>query len=673
MAVSPLDRDDMAVAALRVLSAQQVEQARSGHPGMPLGAADVAFVLWTRFLRHMPDDPQWIARDRFILSAGHASALLYSLLHLSGYGLDMDDLIRFRQLGSRTPGHPEHAPELGIEMTTGPLGQGLGASVGMALGLKILEERFRSPAFPGLGSRVFVLASDGDMMEGISSEAGSLAAHLGLDNLVVIYDSNRVTIDGSTELSFTEDVGQRFRAFGWHVTTVNGQDRPAIESALHDALDGPGVPKLLIAETVLAKHVPGGEGDHRLHGSPLGPQRLDGLKRAVGWPETKPFSIPEIAYEPFMARVGIVREEYDSWRSRYESWRSAEPDRAAELDAMFTQAMPENLDTLVAQAVGQKEQATRLHSAAVLGVVMPTMPWLVGGSADLTESNGLPKEHLTRLCKGSYTGQTVHFGIREHAMAAAANGLALLGAFRPFIATFLTFSDYLRPSMRLAALMKLPVIYLFSHDSIFLGEDGPTHQPVEHLASLRALPNLTVMRPADGPEVAASWAWALRSRSGPIAIILSRQRVPVLPRASTALPSVERGAYVLVDHPEPAAVVVATGSEVGLAVAAAEIAQRHGVSLRVVSMPSMELFMGQGSPYRDTVLPPRCPVVGIEAAGGFGWERITGKEGLFIGVIGFGASAPADLLRKAYGLDPEPVARQIMNWLSSQPDKEDLP
>ncbi|MCU0611386.1 MAG: transketolase [Candidatus Eisenbacteria bacterium] len=665
-------RDDVAVAALRVLSAQQVEHARSGHPGMPLGAADVAFVLWTRFLRYVPEDPHWCDRDRFVLSAGHASALLYSLLHLSGFAVSLDDLARFRQLGSPTPGHPERGSTPGVEMTTGPLGQGLGASVGIALGLKILQEKFRSATFPGLNSRVFVLASDGDMMEGISSEAASLAAHLGLDNLVVIYDSNRITIEGGTNLSFTEDVGQRFGAFGWHVQSVEGHDRSAIEGALREALAAGSGPKLLIARTVLAKHVPGGEGDHRLHGSPLGPERFDGLKLALGWPDTPPFTVPATAYEPFAARVSEVRGEYQEWLRRFETWREREPARAVAWDEMFNKPVPENLEALLGDAVGDTEKATRLHSAAVLSAVAPIMPWLVGGSADLAESNGIPSARLAPISKNAYRGQAIHFGIREHAMAAAANGLALTGAFHPFTATFLTFSDYMKPAIRLAALMRLPVVYVFSHDSIFLGEDGPTHQPVEHLAALRALPGLTVIRPADGPEVAAAWAWALRERRGPVAIILTRQKTPALPRDAAGHAPVRRGAYVLADRAAPEAVVVATGSEVAIASEAAALAEARGISLRVVSMPSMELFMCQPRAYRDAVIPPRARVVGIEAACGFGWERVIGRDGLFIGVGGFGASAPADALRNAFGLEPDAVANTIRDWLSSSSDREDL-
>lgn len=659
------EHDDLSVAALRVLSAQMVERAQSGHPGMPLGVADVAFVLWARILRYVPTDPQWIARDRFILSAGHASALLYSMLHMAGYGFSLEDLARFRQLGSATPGHPEREASRGIEMTTGPLGQGFGAAVGVALGLKNLDARFHSPLFPGLGARVFVLASDGDMMEGISSEAGSLAAHLGLDNLIVIYDSNHVSIDGSTSLAFSERVDERFRAFGWAVYTVDGYDRPAIERTVREALATPKTPKLIVAETVLAKGVPGGEGDHRLHGAPLGPDRFRALKEAVGWPESAPFSVPQEAYEPFRARVAEVREEYDAWQRAFARWRAAEPGQAAVWDAMFGQQVPEDLEDAAREAVGATERATRLHSSAVLARVAPALPWLIGGSADLSESNGIPVAQMSRIWRESYAGQRLHFGIREHAMGAAANGLALVGAFRPFVATFLTFSDYLRPAMRLAAMMKLPVIYLFSHDSIFLGEDGPTHQAVEHLAALRSIPHLTVVRPADGPEVAAAWAWALRARSGPVAIVLTRQKVPVLARPAGGLPPVDRGAYIIADVPSPTAVVVATGSEVALALDVAKRAADEGIRLRIVSMPSMELFAVQPYAYRAAVIPPGIPVVGIEAAGGFGWERIIGRGGLFIGVPGFGASAPARELGRAFGLDPESVLSTIRTWHSS--------
>ncbi len=654
--------DDLAVAALRALSAQQIETAQSGHPGMPLGVADVAFVLWTRFLRHAPDDPEWFARDRFILSAGHASALLYSLLHLSGYRVGLDDLARFRQYGSITPGHPERGTTPGVEMTTGPLGQGLGASVGVALGLKLVEARLRPLGFPPLGSRVFVLASDGDMMEGLSSEAGSLAAHLALDNLTVIYDSNRVTIDGPTGLTFSERVGDRFRAFGWHVQTVDGYDRPAIAHALEQAIATEGAPHLIIAQTTLAKHVPGGEGDHRLHGAPLGPTRLKGLLETIEWPNERFFTVPEEAYRPFAQWVEEVRKEYRSWHEALSIWLR-DPSHARAWEELFSQPVPEDFEVLLADAGLGEPRPTRVHSSAVLAAVAGRLPWLLAGSADLTESNGIPVREMAPIAAPTYVGQRIHYGVREHAMAAVSNGLALVGTFRPVAATFLTFADYMRPAMRMAALMRLPVVYAFSHDSVFVGEDGPTHQPVEQLACLRALPGLVVLRPADGWEVASCWSYALRERSGPIAIVLSRQKTRALPREGTGLPPVHRGAYVLTDCPDPDAVLVATGSEVAVALEAKALAAQEGVALRVVSMPSMELFMRQPPAYRDGVIPPHLPTIALEAAVGFGWERIVGRDGLFIGVDRFGVSAPAGDLPKAFGLDPHSVSRRIIDWL----------
>lgn len=660
---------ELSVAAIRVLSAYQVERAKSGHPGMALGAADVAFVLWTKFLRYVPEDPEWIARDRFVLSAGHGSALLYSLLHLAGFPLSIDDLIQFRQLNSKTPGHPERGTTPGVELTTGPLGQGLGAAVGMALGLKMLESRFNGPGFPGLPARVFVLASDGDMMEGISSEAGSMAGHLRLDNLIVVYDSNHVTIDGSTDLCFSEDVAARFASFGWSVHRVDGHDHPSIEAALAQATSTRGSPSLIVATTVLAKGVPGHEGDHRLHGAPLGPQKFQALLEAQGW-RGSPVDIPPDARAPFQARAQQVREEYRSWQRSFQAWRSANPSGAALWDAMMAQPVaPDTLERFL-EAVGREARPTRLQSAAALAVAAPRMPWLVGGSADLTESNGLPVNHMPPVSARSYGGQRIHFGVREHLMAAMVNGLATLRAFRPLTATFLTFCDYMRPAMRLACLMRLPVIYVFSHDSIFVGEDGPTHQPVEHLASLRSMPRLTVLRPADGYEVAAAWAWILQHRDGPVALVLTRQSVDPLPRQGGEPPPVHLGAYVVHQSPDPRATVVATGSEVVTAVHAAGILRERGIPVNVVSMPSMELFMAQPEPYRASVIPPRLPKVGVEAGVRFGWDAIIGPEGLFIGVQDFGKSAPWGVLQEAFGFTPQAVADTIAQWITCHREEQ---
>ncbi len=654
--------DDIAVSALRVLSVQQIEQANSGHPGMPLGAADAAYVIWTRFLRYNPEDPDWMARDRFVLSAGHASALLYSLLHLAGYDLSIEDLSRFRQLGSRTPGHPERGTAPGVELTTGPLGQGLASSVGIALGLKMLSARFSSPSFPGLPSRVWVLASDGDMMEGISSEAGSMAAHLGLDNLFVVYDSNRITINGNTSLAFTESVTSRFRSFGWTVFETDGHDKEALAATLEKAQESHATPVLVVSKTLLAKHVPGREGDHRLHGSPVGPEGVKGLLEALHWPEDSPFRVPDEAYEPFRRRARDLKAVYGQWQKNMAQWKQTEPEEAALLESLFDQPLPHNLEEILMEAVGRDQKATRVHSGLALNAAATHAPWLIGGSADLTSSNKAEIHGASFIERGSFGGRNIHFGIREHCMAAVANGLAAMGAFKPYVATFLVFSDYMRPSIRLATLMKLPVIYIFTHDSIYVGEDGPTHQPIEHLAALRAIPGLTVIRPADGPEVAAAWAWALQKKDGPVVLALTRQKVDTLPHATDSIPPVPRGAYVIVDVPTPHLVLVATGSEVALALRVSELLANEDLIARVVSMPCIELFLQQPTQYRRSVIPGDLPVVAMEAAVGLGWTRIIGRQGLLVGMEEFGASAPAEVLSEHFGFTPQKIASRIRTW-----------
>lgn len=657
--------ESIALATLRVLSAGQVEKANSGHPGMPLGAADAAYVLWTGFLRHNPKDPDWVARDRFVLSAGHASALLYSLLHLSGYALPLSELTRFRQLGSMTPGHPERGVAPGVEITTGPLGQGFGASVGIALGLKMLGARFASSRFPGIPARVWTLASDGDMMEGLSTEAGSFAGHFGLGNLKVIYDSNEVTIDGRISLTFSEDVGGRFTALGWHVLIVDGHDRPALASVFREAERHTASPVLIISKTALAKEVPGREGDHRLHGSPLGSESFAALKRNVGLDDRETFDIPETAYEPFRKRVEFVGEEYTQWQRRYDDWRQAEPRQAELWDIMFKHQLPEAPDRAVLEQITAEARPTRSFSGSVLQTIGPDVPWLVGGSADLTSSNSVIIEKGPPLSRDDLQRRLIHFGIREHAMGAVCNGLALTKAFRPFAATFLVFSDYMRPSIRMAALMGLRVIYIFTHDSIFVGEDGPTHQPVEQLPSLRAVPGLVVIRPADGYEVAGAWLLALKRESGPVALVFSRQNVGVLPRSEDHIPPIERGAYTVLNAENPDVVVIATGSEVFSVVEAASLLAQRGIRARIVSMPCVELFLSQPESYRDQLLPPGIPRVAVEAAIQLGWERIIGTDGLFIGMTGFGSSAPADVLRRHFGLDAPAIAGRISDWLIS--------
>jgi len=657
----------VALSALRVLSVQQVERANSGHPGMPLGAADAAYVLWTRHLRYNPADPEWIARDRFVLSAGHSSALYYSLLHLAGYDLSIEDLKQFRQLHSKTPGHPERSPLKGIEVTTGPLGQGFANSVGIALGLKILNQRFHSQDFPGLPATVWALASDGDIMEGISNEAGSLAGHLGLDNLIVIYDSNRVTIEGSTDLAFSENVEKRFEALGWRCFEVNGHDHGALDNVMKNALDVDDRPSLIISHSVMGKHVSGHEGDHRLHGAPIGSENMKSLLSNLNWPMADDFSIPREAYRPFQERVNTNKDEYEKWIKQFNVWKRNNPSQSASWRLMFEKTLPDDMVSILEHAVGNDSAATRTHSGIALNAAASFAPWLIGGSADLAASNKAHISSASSIGRGDYVGSNIFFGVREHAMAAIANGLATVGAFKPFVATFLVFSDYMRPSIRLAALMKLPVIYLFTHDSIYVGEDGPTHQPVEHLAALRAIPGLTVFRPASGPEVACAWAWALRNTNGPTVLALTRQKVPVLDFSSSEITiDVDRGAYILRDSADKRLIFVATGSEVPLAVQTAELLETQGIRSRVISMPCVELFLSQSSSYRRKILPDDLPIVALEAGISLGWSRIVKENGLFIGLDGFGSSAPAHILGESRGFTPESARDRIMTWLEAR-------
>jgi transketolase len=655
---SVTDLEKLQVDTLRLLAVDMVEAAKSGHPGLPLGAAHVAHVLFTRHLRHAPTHPQWWDRDRFVLSAGHGCALLYSMLHLLGYDLPMEELRRFRQWGSRTPGHPEAKHTVGVEATTGPLGQGFGNGVGMALAARYLGERFNRPGHEIVSHRVYAIVSDGDLMEGVASEAASLAGTWGLGGIVYVYDDNGISIEGDTDLAFREDVGRRFEAYGWHVQHVDGHDMGAVDAAVVAAKAETRRPSLLVARTHIGLDS-AVQDTGEAHGSPLGPDHAKALKRKLGWPEDQPFHVPEQALAAYRRGIGRGQEFVAEWDRRWAAYRATFPDLANELERMQSGRLPEGiLEGLPSWKPGEK-LATREASGKVIMSLSPRMPELVGGSADLAPSNNTYVKGAGDLGLDP-GGRNVRFGVREHGMGSTVNGMALHGGVRPYGATFLVFTDYMRPAIRLAALTRLPVVYVMTHDSIGLGEDGPTHQPVEHLAALRAMPGLTVIRPADANETREAWEVALAS-SGPTLLALTRQKLPVLERPSGA--HVRQGAYVLREARggTPEAVVIATGSEVEIALAgAAQVEAAGGPATRVVSMPSWELFDAQPASWREAVLPRGVTArVSIEAATTFGWRAVVGDHGRSIGVDRFGASAPYQDVYRELGLTPEAVARAV--------------
>jgi transketolase len=659
--------------AIRVLAMDAVEAARSGHPGTPMALAPAAYVLWHRFLRYDPRHPDWPDRDRFVLSCGHASMLQYALLHLSGYDLSLDDLKAFRQWGSKTPGHPERGHTPGVETTTGPLGQGAGNAVGMAIAERLLGEQFNRPGHRIVDHRTWAFVSDGDLMEGVSHEASSLAGHLRLGKLTFIYDDNHITIDGDTALSFSEDVQRRFEAYGWHVVRVaDGNDLPAITAALEAARAESGRPTLVILRTVIADPAPTKRNSSKAHGEPLGAEEVRRTKQIMGWPDEPAFYVPEDALEHWREAVPRGAALEADWRARLDRYASDDPAAAGELQRWLSGELPEGWDRgLPALVPASGPLATRQASGMALQAIAAAVPNLVGGSADLGGSTG------TTLKQGgtfgpTTTGRTFHWGVREHGMAAILNGITAHGGLRGFGSTFLVFSDYMKPAVRLAAIMRLPVLYIATHDSIGLGEDGPTHQPVEHLAMLRAIPNLVVLRPADGTETIEAWRTAMARTDGPTMLVLTRQKLPVLDRTALGpVHGVARGAYVLLDPPggHPQAILIATGSEVHVALAAARLLQADRVRVRVVSMPSWELFAAQPESYRHEVLPPATRVrLGIEAASPFGWERWVGLEGRMLAIDHFGASAPADRLFQEFKFTPEHAAGLVRQLLARRHD-----
>ncbi len=647
------DLEALAVATIKGLAMDAVQRANSGHPGMPMGMADIAVTLWGRFLVVDPDDPTWVDRDRFVLSNGHGSMLLYALVHLAGFPLSLDDLKSFRQWGSPTPGHPERDPERGIEMTTGPLGQGFGTGVGMA----IAEEHLRAVFGDDLVShRTFGFVSDGDLMEGISSEAASLAGHLGLGRLVYFYDDNDISIDGSTDITFSEDVPARFRAVGWHVTEVDGHDREAVAQATKESLEVADRPSLVVCHTHIAAGAPNAQDTAASHGAPLGEEEVRATKEAIGLPVDETFFVPDEVYGFFSEAMDRGRRARRAWMRRRDAAFEADPDLKARWDAYWAPG-PVRLEDPGFE-VGSK-LATRAASGRLFGQIAEKVPSFLGGAADLAAST---KTHIPSdgyFSRDDRTARNLAFGIREHAMGAIVNGLAVHGGLRPYGATFFVFSDYMRPAVRLSALMEAPSIWVFTHDSVFLGEDGPTHQPIEHLASLRAMPGLWVIRPADASETVEAWEVALARTDGPVALVLTRQGVPVLDREPGG---VSRGGYVV--RPGDDVVLVASGSEVHVALGAADLLLGRGISAQVVSLPCWELFFAQDDAYRDSVLGDGLPRVSVEAAATFGWERVVGSDGLVVGVDRFGASAPGGVIAERLGFTADQVADRVADFLS---------
>lgn len=663
-AVIPADKARLCADAIRFLSVDAVEKANSGHPGLPMGAADYAFALWGNYLSFNPEDPRWPNRDRFILSAGHGSMLLYSLLHLFGYDLPLEELQNFRQWGSRTPGHPEFGHTAGVEVTTGPLGQGFANGVGMAIASRMAAERFNTADFSPIDHTVYALVGDGDLQEGISYEAAALAGHLKLGNMVYLYDDNGITIEGKTNLAWSEDVAGRFTAFGWHVQKIDGHDYAQIMAAIAAAKAETGRPSIIIATTHIAFGSPGKQDSSGAHGSPLGKDEIAATRANLGW-QYAPFEVPEEVRTICRDRVEALMRRYTAWQRGFSAWHAANPEKAKLWDEMWNKSIPASLADELIAAVAGKDGATRSLSGSVLQKAAALIPALVGGSADLTPSNNSDIKGSSSVQAGAFAGRNLHFGIREHAMGAVVNGMALYGCFIPYGATFLVFSDYCRPAIRLSALMKQQAIYLFTHDSFFVGEDGPTHQPIEHVASLRMIPGLQLIRPADGLETALAWQAALQYNQGPTLLVLTRQKLPVIDRpASFDSADALKGGYVVTSPAGmPDVVIMASGSEVHVAVDAAKILAAQGVAARIVSVPNLGEFLAQPDAYRGGVLPAGVPRVAFEAGRGESWGKLLGCDGLFIGIDHFGASAPDKVLAEQFGFTAPQVAEKVAAFL----------
>ncbi len=656
---------DLVANTIRGLSMDSVQAADSGHPGLPLGVADVATVLWGKLLKHNPSYPKWPDRDRFVLSAGHGSMLLYSLLHLSGYALSLEELKNFRQWDSLTPGHPESHITPGVETTTGPLGQGLSNAAGMALAERWLAEHFNKPGFEIVNHFTYAIASDGDLMEGISHEACALAGHLGLGKLIVLYDDNKITIDGATELSYSDNVATRFQAYGWHTQQVDGHNPEEIEAAIIEAQRQNGRPSLISCRTIIGYGSPNRQGTAKVHGEPLGEEELRLTKENLGWPLEPKFYVPERAAAHLRSAGEAGAEKQAAWERLFSDYQAAYPEEAAEFIRTVTKQLPEDWQADLPEFEPGKKLATRASSGQILDVLAKNIPELVGGSADLTGSNKTRPKGETHLEREDFSGRYIHFGIREFGMGGMMNGMSLHGGIRPFGGTFLIFSDYMKHTIRLAALMEQPIIYVFTHDSIGLGEDGPTHQPIEQLIGLRAIPNLVVFRPAEAGETAIGWQVALERKHGPTALVLTRQGLPTLDRTKYGSASyARRGAYVLSDVDDPAVILIGTGSEVHIALEAQARLAEEGIGARVVSMPSWELFEQQPAHYRESVLPAAITArVSIEAAAPHGWERYTGSGGAIIGLNRYGASAPYEIVYERLGITAEAMVEAVKGLL----------
>lgn len=651
-----------AINTVRLLSADGVQKANSGHPGMPMGSADYAFTLWSKFLRFDPQRPDWIGRDRFVLSAGHGSMLLYSLLHLFGYDVTIEDLKQFRQLGSKTPGHPEYGHTPGVEVTTGPLASGLASAVGMAIGLKQLVARIGAPKELFKNQKVYVVSGDGCIMEGTSHEACSLAGHLKLDNLILFYDSNKITIEGSTSLAMSEDVGARFEAYGWNVLKINGQCPRQIEAAVTLAQSCKDKPTIIIGETTIGFGSPHLAGTAKSHGAPLGEDELKATKAALGFDPEQSFVVPEDVRGFLSDRIAEKKADAAEWDAQFDAWKSSSPDGAALLEAILGKEIPADLEARLLAAVPEKDVATRASSGAMIQVVAKAVPAVVGGSADLAPSNNTYMKEMGDFTAEDRAGRNFHFGVRELGMGLVCNGLALTYAI-PFSATFMVFSDYMKPAIRLAAIQKLHQVYVFTHDSYAVGEDGATHEPIEQLAMFRSLPGVTLLRPAESHEVALAWAYAVRA-DHPVILSLTRQALPNLPAEVVARMDVAKGAYVVSSDEDFEAILIGSGSELAACVKAAEALRAQGRKLRVVSMPSWDLFEAQGAEYKESVLPKACRKrVAVEAACTMGWSKYVGDEGMVIGLDHFGESAPYKALADKYGFTPEKVTAAVAEYL----------
>jgi transketolase len=660
--------DQLCIDTIRTLSMDAVQAANSGHPGTPMALAPLAYVIWTRHLKHNPADPGWADRDRFILSAGHASMLLYSLLYLSGYGLTLDDIKNFRQWDSPTPGHPEYGLTRGVETTTGPLGQGVANGVGMGLAEAHLAARYNRPGHEVIDHHVYAICSDGDLMEGVAAEAASLAGHLKLGKLIYFWDDNKITIEGSTDLAFTEDVGKRFEAYGWHTLRVeDGNDLEALDAAIREAKADPR-PSMISVRTIIGYGSPNKAGSEKAHGEALGEEEIELTKQALGWPSLESFHVPDEALEHMRAVGARGAQAQAEWQTRFDAYRQAHAEIATELEQALSRTLPEGWDAeLPTWSAEDKPIATRAASGKALNAIARRVPWLIGGSADLSGSNNTDIAGGGDLLAESYGGRILHFGVREHGMGSVMNGMTLHGGVRVFGGTFLIFSEYMRPPIRLAALMEQPTIYVFTHDSVGLGEDGPTHQPIEQLPSLRAIPGLIDLRPADANETAEAWRFAMEHTHGPVFFALTRQALPHLDRQKYGAASgLRRGAYVLADAEggEPQVILIASGSEVSIALEAREALAGEGIRARVVSMPSWALFAQQDRAYRDEVLPPSVRArIAVEAAHPMGWEKWVGTDGAVIGISRFGASAPAKRVFQELGLSAENVAARAKECL----------